>query len=127
MRRVSGRRDRNINIELGMNVMNTLLRTTVGLMVATALLAPAWPAFSADREEKVKLEDCPAAVQKTIKDNAGSGKIVEVEKETKKDGSVVYEAEVKKTNGRMVDIEVAEDGRLIEVEEDDEDGDGDDE
>jgi hypothetical protein len=106
--------------------MNALLRTTVGLIVATALLAPAWPAFSAGREEKVKLEDCPAAVQKTIKDNAGSGKIVEVEKETKKDGTVVYEAEVKTADGKELEIVVAADGTLIKIESDDDDDDDDD-
>ncbi len=98
-----------------------LAQIKVALVAATVVLALAWPAFADGKEEKVKLEDCPAAIQKTIKDNAGDGKIVEVEKESRKDGTVVYEAEVKKSDGKTVDIKVAEDGTLIEVEDDDED------
>jgi uncharacterized membrane protein YkoI len=69
----------------------------------------------------------PEAVQKTINDNANGGKIVEIEKETRKDGTVTYEAEVKKTDGTEIEIVVAADGKLIKIEtEDDEDGDEDD-
>jgi len=53
-------------------------------------------------------------------DNAGGGKIEEIEKETKtKDGKIVtvYEAEVKKPGGEKVEIKVAEDGRLIELKD----------
>lgn len=94
--------------------------------VAMALVLPG--AFAGDKdskttEESVKLTDCPAAVQQTIKDNAAGGEILEVEKETAKDGAVVYEAEVKKADGKKVDIKVAADGKLIKVEADDEDED----
>ena len=92
-----------------------------------AVLAAALPAFADGKEEKVKLEDCPSAVQKTIKDNANGGKIVEIEKETNKDGTVTYEAEVKKADGTEIEIVVAADGKLIEIEtEDDDDDDKDD-
>ena len=90
------------------------------------MLALALPALAEGKEgkegkkkEEIKLTDCPAAVQKTIKDNAGSGEILEVEKCAKKD-AVVYEAEVKKADGKKVDIKVAADGKLIEMEADDE-------
>ena len=105
------------------------MKSIIGLVTVLAFSA-ALPAFADGKEEKVKLSDCPEAVQKTIKDNANGGKIVEIEKETSKDGTITYEAEVKKTDGTVIEIEVAADGKLINVEteddEDDKDGDEDD-
>ena len=75
----------------------------------------------AGKEEKVQWSELPTAVQKTITDNAGGGKVEEIEKETKsKDGKtiIVYEAEVKKPDGKKVEIKVGEDGKLIELERD---------
>lgn len=83
----------------------------------SAAMAIATSAF-AEKEEKIRWSQLPVAVQKTITDNAGGGKIEEIEKETKtKDGKTVtvYEAEVKKPGGEKVEIKVGEDGRLIEV------------
>lgn len=107
--------------------MKTFEKLKIGMaVISTAALALALPVFAESKEgeseEEVKLTDCPAAVQKTINDNAGGGKVVEVEKETGKDG-VVYEAEVKKTNGDTIEIKVASDGKLIKVEAEDEDDD----
>src|SRR5687767_8268366 len=104
------------------------IKNMIGRMMALAVgAALAIPVFASGKEEKVKLEDCPAAVQKTIKDNANGGKIVEIEKETTKDGTVLYEAEVKTTDGKEREIVVAADGTLIKVEteDDDDDDDGD--
>ena len=102
------------------------MKSIVGVLTVMAL-ALALPALAAGKEEKVKLADCPEAVQKTINDNANGGKIVEIEKETGKDGTVTYEAEVKKTDGTEIEIVVAADGKLIKIEtEDDEDDDEDD-
>jgi hypothetical protein len=103
------------------------MKSIIGVVTALAFAATL-PAFADGKEEKVKLSDCPEAVQKTIKDNANGGTIVEIEKETSKDGTVTYEAEVKKTDGTVIEIEVAADGKLIEIEtEDDEDDKDDDE
>jgi len=105
--------------------MNTITKIKAGLVGAAVALALPVGANDA-KEQEVKLEDCPAAVQKTITDNANGGKIVEVEKSTSKDGAVVYEAEVKSADGAEFDIEVAADGKLIKVEgEDDNDEDAD--
>ena len=105
------------------------IKSLIGVLTVMAFTA-ALPALADGKEEKVKLGDCPEAVQKTINDNANGGKIVEIEKETKKDGTVVYEAEVKKADGTEIEIVVAADGKLIEIEveddEDDKDGDDDD-
>lgn len=102
-------------------LMRSVRTILAGLLVLGVGLALAMPVFVDDgKEEKVELKDCPEAVQKTIKEQAGDGQIVEIEKETTKDGTVVYEAEVKKSDGKTVDIEVAADGTLIKVEDDDE-------
>jgi hypothetical protein len=103
--------------------MKMLNRMKVGLVAGTVVLALALPALAEGKEgtegkkkAEIKLTDCPAAVQQTIKDNAGGGEILEVEKSAKKEGAVVYEAEVKKADGKKIDIKVAADGKLIEVE-----------
>ena len=102
------------------------MKSIIGVLTVMAL-ALALPALAGGKEEKVKLADCPEAVQKTINDNANGGKIVEIEKETSKAGTVTYEAEVKKTDGTEIEIVVAADGKLIKIEtEDDEDDDEDD-
>jgi uncharacterized membrane protein YkoI len=44
------------------------------------------------------------------------GIIGEIERETEKDGSVVYEGTVNLPGGREVEVEVAPDGRVLEVE-----------
>jgi hypothetical protein len=75
----------------------------------------------AEREEKVRWSQLPAAVQKTITDNAGGGKVEEIDKETRtKDGKTVttYGAEVNGPGGKKVEIKVGEDGRLIELKDD---------
>lgn len=73
-----------------------------------------------ENKQKVAMTDLPPAVQKTIQDNLGGGTVTETAKETK-DGKTYYEAEVKKAGGEKVEIKVAEDGKLINVgqEEDD--------
>jgi hypothetical protein len=86
-------------------------------ILLSAAMVIATSAF-AEKEEKIRWSQLPGAVQKTMTDNAGDGKIEEIEKETKmKDGKAVtiYEAEVKKPGGGKIEIKVGEDGRLIEV------------
>ena len=102
-----------------------MLKMKQVLAVFVAIALAAGSAVAGAKEEKVKLEDCPQAVQKTIKDNADGSKILEIEKETNKDGTVTYEAEVKKADGTVVEIEVATDGKLIDIEVEDDQGDKD--
>ena len=77
-------------------------------------------------EERIQWTDVPPAVQKTITDHAGGGKIEEIEKETKIQHSralhfdndkivTVYEAEVEKPDGKEMEIRVSEDGKLIKI------------
>jgi hypothetical protein len=78
-------------------------------------------AASAFADEKIEWSDVPAAVQKTITDHVGNGKIEEIQKETEtKDGKagMVYEAEVIKPDGKKFEIEVGEDGKLIKLKDD---------
>ena len=70
---------------------------------------------------EVARADVPAAVMATIEREAMGGKIGEIERETE-DGKVVYVAEVT-INGEEWEIEVAEDGKLIEKEREHDDDD----
>lgn len=74
--------------------------------------------FSADgkiilTDEAVKLEDCPAPVQATIKAQVGNGKINLIEK-VLKDGVTYYEAEITK-DGKDLEIFIALDGKVMET------------
>ncbi|MDP1580406.1 MAG: hypothetical protein Q8M02_09015 [Candidatus Didemnitutus sp.] len=66
-----------------------------------------------EKEVTLKFADCPAAVQKTIMDHAGGVQFTEVDKETGKDGRIVYEAEGKTADGKKIKIKVAADGKLV--------------
>jgi len=63
--------------------------------------------------ESVKMVDLPAAVQATLKREAKGGKIDELRKETRKDGTVIYEAEIKK-KGQGTDIQIDSNGKVID-------------
>ena len=64
-----------------------------------------------EHEVRIKLSDCPAAVQTTFKREVHGAGIDAVEKETE-EGKTVYEVEIK-IEGKDYEIEVAEDGTLI--------------
>ena len=94
-------------------------------VVLPAAMVFATSAFAGE-QERIQWTDVPPAVQKTISDYAGGGKIEEIEKETKIqkvrilhfDGSktvTVYEAEVEKPDGKEIEIKVSEDGKLIKI------------
>ena len=94
-------------------------------VVLPAAMVFATSAF-AGKEERIQWTDVPPAVQKTITDNAGGGKIEEIEKETKIQHSralhfdndktvTVYEAEVEKPDGKEIKIKIGEDGKLIKI------------
>jgi uncharacterized membrane protein YkoI len=75
-----------------------------------------------ENRQKLTMTELPAPVQKTIQDNLGGGTVAEVAKETK-GGKTYYEAEVQKSGGEKVEIKVAEDGQLIGVGKEEDDGD----
>jgi len=100
-------------------------KLVVSAILSTAMVF-ATSAFSGEME-RVRWADVPPAVQKTITDNAGGGKIEEIEKETSIqkvrvlhfDGTktvTVYEAEVEKPDGKEIEIKVRDDGKLIKIQ-----------
>jgi len=101
--------------------MKTKALLIVALPVAIAFAASSYASEKEKKEEKIQWSSVPAAVQKTITENAGGGQNEKIEKETKtKDGKsvTVYKAEVKKSDGKKVEIKVGEDGTLIKLEND---------
>jgi hypothetical protein len=101
--------------------MKTKTLLIFALPVVIAFAASSYASEKEKKEEKIQWSSVPAAVQKTITENAGGGKVEEVEKETKtKHGKsvTVYEAKVNKSDGKKVEIKVGEDGKLIKVEND---------
>ena len=93
--------------------MKKSMLLSVGAMVFSA------SALAGKEEKSTVGRNCPAAARKIITDNSGGAKVEEIEKETKSKGGrtiTVYEAEVKKTDGKKVEIKVREDGKLIELE-----------
>lgn len=58
-----------------------------------------------------QLEDLPLAAQKTIKDQAGSGKIKDIDKETR-DGQTVYEVQLDKA-GQDINLYVDAAGKVV--------------
>lgn len=95
-----------------------------GLTVAVGLcIAGTQPAVADDeKESKIKLEDAPPAIQKTLKRESAGAAIGEIEVETE-DGKTTYETDVT-IDGKLYEIQVAEDGTLIgknlKADEDDE-------
>ena len=94
---------------------------TFQIFALTVAMAFAASSFAGEKEEKVQWTSVPGVVQKTITENLGGGKVEEIEKEIKtKDGQsvTVYEARVKKSDGKKIEIKVGEDGKLIKIEDD---------
>ena len=89
------------------------------LLLAGALGLGGWAQALAEENEgghehqSVTMADLPAAVQSTFKREAKGGQIEELRKETRKDGKVIYEAEIVK-NGKGTDIEVSAEGKVLE-------------
>jgi len=73
-------------------------------------------------EEQVSIDQVPAAVKDTILAQGGTVKEIERENE---DGQAVYEADVI-IDGQKIEVKVADDGKLLGKEADDEDDDKDD-
>jgi len=78
-----------------------------------------------EKQEEVRLTDIPAAVRATIERELGGVSPEEIERETE-NGTIHYEVDAETADGREIDLEVAEDGTLldkdVEGEDDDDDG-----
>jgi len=98
------------------------MKTKILLLVALPVtLAFIISGCESKKEEKIQWSSLPPVVQKTITENVGDGKIEEIEEETKtKSGKLVtvYEVEIKRSDGKEIEIKVREDGKLIKIEDD---------
>jgi uncharacterized membrane protein YkoI len=72
----------------------------------------------------VSLDQVPAQVRRTMEERSRGGPIQEIER-SERDGQVIYEFEIGRESGGYFDIAIAEDGTVLDVEDDD-DGPGDD-
>lgn len=81
----------------------------------------AMPADLSESDVPVSLEECPAAVQATIRAHLDGGEITELERTTDH-GEVLYEVDVRTADG-VVEFDVAEDGTFRGYEADDDDDD----
>jgi uncharacterized membrane protein YkoI len=89
-----------------MKASNLLL---IGLVSAGLSFGAA--AHAEENEEQVDMKDLPEAVQKTMKEKAGSSEIIRAEKEMEK-GKTVYEAVIKK-DGKEWGLAVDENGKYL--------------
>ncbi|MBX3732405.1 MAG: hypothetical protein KF791_07390 [Verrucomicrobiae bacterium] len=87
-------------------------------LAGCALVDPPAKSEKSESEVPILLEDCPGPVQAALLAEAykAGGVIGEIERETESDGSVVYEGTVMLPGGGEVEVEVAPDGRVLEVE-----------
>jgi len=91
-----------------MTTRNLLITALVGTGLAVS--SAAWA--TEEMSEPVDMNSLPAAVQKTIKDTAATGKVVAVKREDDKDGKWNYEATVQK-EGKEWCVEVAPVGTFV--------------
>ena len=102
--------------------------TSIALATLAGLLAFGLSTALAGKktEKDIAFDKLPAAVQATIRKEAGDNKIEEIE-EVSRDGKVVYYEAEWKTGGKEIEIKVDPNGKLLskEVEDDDDDDDDD--
>jgi hypothetical protein len=102
------------------NVGAWVLAGALGLAGGRAALAAETPSGSANEpaqsgqaHHRVTIADLPQAVRDTLHREARGGKVEELRRETRKDGSTVYEADIVK-GGRGTCIKINPDGRVVE-------------
>jgi hypothetical protein len=89
--------------------------TKVAIWVTAAAMfgaAPAWAHGKKHHRNAIEMNDAPTAVQMTLRQEAGGGTIEELHKE-KRDGQVLYEAEVVK-DGKGTDVKVDVNGKVVD-------------
>lgn len=102
-----------------------LLLCVMGLTLAFWISIPqaSYSDEAEENEQNVTLDQTPAAVQETFKRETAGGSIQEIEKETE-DGNTLFEAEFTK-EGKEYELKVAEDGKVLGLEEEGKDEDED--
>lgn len=85
------------------------------LLVVAAFVAVLLGASANAAEKKVKMQDLPPAVQKTVQEQSKGATLRGLGKEVD-NGKTVYEAELT-VNGHSKDITIDSDGKIVTVEE----------
>lgn len=86
---------------------------SVILALATGLILTV---VGCKQDTDMPFSDCPIAVRNVITTNAPGATFTKVEKETKDDGRVVYEAKGKQADGKEIEVKVTADGQLIKFD-----------
>jgi uncharacterized membrane protein YkoI len=85
-----------------------------GLIAATAALVLAAAARAEDKAEKIAPDKLPDKIKDAIKGRFPGADVTSAEKETE-DGKVVFDIELKH-DGRKYEMDILEDGTVIEIE-----------
>ena len=99
--------------------LNCLVAVVAGALAMSAALAD--DDKDDGNEQAVKVEQLPSLVKATLLKEVGSGKIVELVKETK-GNTITYEADVR-LDGKTWELRISEDGKLVSKKLDDDDDD----
>jgi hypothetical protein len=99
------------------------MRTRIIAWAALPLIMIYGGSGFAGNSEELKWANVPPNIQKTISQYMGDGQIEEIKKATRTlDGKsrVIYETKVRKAgpSGKILEIEVDENGKLVELEDD---------
>lgn len=112
------------------------MRIAIGLGVLIVVLLTTTAQADDEKEKKISLSECPKAVQKTLKQELGNGKLIDVDVREIK-GVAVYESEVWfgeleydlviREDGTLLNKRLENDGDSDDLDDADEDAVGDDE
>jgi uncharacterized membrane protein YkoI len=96
--------------------MNPVIRTIGGTLALALLVVGQFALADEDKkEEKIKPEQLPKKVMDAVKAKFPKPEFTALTKETFKDGKIVYDLEFK-FEGRKYEMDIAEDGTVLEVE-----------
>lgn len=90
-------------------------RVVVCLSLATALFS----STALAKDEKVQLSECPEPVRAVIRHYSQQGTLEEIglDKKKKSGGPAVYEAKFAVRDGRRIEVHIAPDGKVLQMEE----------
>jgi len=91
--------------------------TNIGARLVVLLLITGWafPTTAQAQEKKIKREELPPAVEKTVSEQSQGATIKSFSTEVEQ-GKTLYEVELT-VNGHGKDISMEKDGKIVEVEE----------
>src|SRR6516165_4235447 len=95
-------------------IMRGFVGSAGAVVLAGFFVFPAVAAADDKKAEKLKLDKIPKKVMEAIKNRFPKAEITSAEKE-KEDGKVVYDIELKH-EGRKFEMDILEDGTIIEIE-----------